>query len=261
MSKNLWIIVAAAAVGGQAAYADSLGTVDMKYIGNGLLKTGLDYRAIEGSTTHAAGIAGNLRHQLQNKTGEAANIEGSPISSFCIELGQYTTGSWARYDMVHLDEAPNPSTSGPGDVQYGTQIVNRINAVLRAAIDLGFINDRLQTTGSSTVDNQSAVQLGIWEAIWESTDSSLNLASGNSKLMNNANSSMAGVMSSTNSLLAGANAYLQNLGNLQRISGLRALVNSNFQDQLVVVPLPTAAFAGFGLLGGAVAVRRIRAAR
>lgn len=261
MSKNLWIIVAAAAVGGQAAYADSLGTVDMKYIGNGLLKSGLDYRAIEGATTHVASVAGNLRHQMQNKTGEAAWIDGSPLSTFCIELGQYTSGSFARYDVVHLDEAPNPATSGPGDVQYNAQIVNRINAVLRSAIDLGFLDERLQTTGSSTANNQSAVQLAIWESIWESTDSNLNLASGNSKLMNNANNSMSGVMSSTNSLLAGANAYLQNLGNLQYISGLRALVNNNFQDQLVVVPLPTAALAGFGLLGGAVAVRRIRASR
>ena len=43
-----------------------------------------------------------------------------------------------------------------------------------------------------------------------------------------------------------------------RIHGLRAVVAQGQQDMLYVVPLPTAALAGLGLLGGIAGVRTIR---
>lgn len=260
MIRKAILFAGAVGLASSAAFADSLGTVQMRYIGNGMIKSGLNYRAIEGGTTHSASRAGNLRYQTRNATGQADNFAGSPLSSFCIELAQHTNSSYRTYNVVDLSQAPNPSGNGPDHSQFTTGVISRINAVLRAAIDLGYIDAQLQTTATSTANNQAAVQLGIWEAIWESTDSSLNLASGNSKLVNNSYNSMSGVMSSANQLVSGANTYLLNLGGLQFVSGLRALTNDTYQDQLVVVPLPTAAWAGLGLLGFVVGIRRLRKA-
>lgn len=161
---------------------------------------------------------------------------------------------------MSLSEAPNPSGGGPDDTTYNATVIDRIHAVLRAAIDMGYINDRLQTTASSSAEKMAAVQLGIWESIWEE-GATLDLTAGNSKLNNNANSSMSGIMSAASGLFAQANLHLIAQGGFQRINGLMALTNSGSQDQLVVVPLPLASLAGFGLLGGTLAVRRLRAAR
>lgn len=260
MTRSMILLAGVAVLSTSSAFADSLGTVQMKYVGNGMLKSGLNYRATEGGTTHSASKAGSLGYQTRNATGQAENLPGSPMVSFCIELAQATSNGYRTYDLVDLSEAPNPSGNAPGDTEFTAGIINRIHAVLRAAIDLGYIDARLQATATSNASNQSAVQLGIWEAIWESTDSSLSLASGNSKLLNNNSSSMSSVRSAANSLMASANSYLLNLGGLEYVGGLRALTNRHYQDQLVVVPLPSAGFATIGLAGMMLAARRMRSA-
>ena len=43
-----------------------------------------------------------------------------------------------------------------------------------------------------------------------------------------------------------------------RLNGLKAMVSEGQQDMLYVVPLPPAALAGLGMLGGIAGVRTIR---
>jgi len=42
------------------------------------------------------------------------------------------------------------------------------------------------------------------------------------------------------------------------VSGLVAMLNADSQDQLFIVPLPTAAFAGLMMLGGLAGAKRLR---
>lgn len=258
--KNMITAAAIAAVTATAAHADSLGTFDMKYVGGGLLKGGLDYQAVDtDSSVNTAGVAGELRHTTRNRTG-AANDLPVTFSSFCIELQQHTSGDWNDFQVRSLLEAPNPDRNGPGDTGYGQQIQMRVHAVVRAAIDQGLINDRLQPTDNANRGNMAAVQLSIWEAIWE-LNGDLDLADGTSRLdnhnfeRNNAmNDAFNGIMNQANSLLAlGRNDF-----NSYKVAGLVALTSSGAQDQLAIVPLPPAAFAGLGLLGAAGVVRRLR---
>jgi len=251
------------ALAGSVASADSLGTLEMKYNGGGMLRSGLNYQGIEstsgGNVTHAAGVAGELKHETRNRTGAAANLP-QYISSFCIELGQFTQSGYNNFDVVSIIEAPNPASNGPGDNVYGVEVQRRIHSVLRAAIDAGMIDARLQPASGSTAAEMAAIQLGIWEAIWE-TGSTLDLASGNSTLVGHDFGATNALNTALASLSASANNYIaleaDDFGTF-KVAGLVALTSSNAQDQLAVVPLPPAAFAGLGLLGAAGVVRRLR---
>ena len=258
--KNLLTAIAIAAATATAAHADSLGTFDMKYVGGGLFKGGLQYRATDtDGSVRTASTAGELRHTTRNRT-RAANDLPVSFSSFCIELEQHTTGSWTDFQVRSILEAPNPERHGPGDAGYGQQIQKRVHAVVRAAIDQGIITEKLQPTASSTRDNMAAVQLAIWEAIWEQ-NANLDLGDGTSRLAGDAADRNNAMTSALNGVLSQANGFLS-LGrsdwNSFKVAGLVALTGSGAQDQLAIVPLPPAAFAGLGLLGLAGTVRRLR---
>lgn len=251
------------AIAGSVASADSIGSFEMKYNGGGMLRSGLNYQAIEstsgGNVTHASSVAGELKHQTRNRTGAATSLP-QYLSSFCIELGQFTQSGYNDFEVVSIIEAPNPESNGPGDNAYGADVQRRIHAVVRSAIDAGYIDARLQPASGTTSAEMAAVQLGIWEAIWE-TSSDFDLSNGNSTLQghnfgatNALNTALASLsLSATNYIALEASDF-----GVFKVNGLVALTSANAQDQLAIVPLPPAAFAGLGLLGAAGVVRRLR---
>ena len=156
------------------------------------------------------------------------------FKGFCIELQQTQSGP-RTYQVKTIDQAPNPSP-GAGGPAYDAADEAEVHAVIAAAIRLGWINSDL--SANVVTDLQlSAIQGQIWKVVLD-------------------NSVVTG-----DGMVAGEMVTLQNeIANdtSARVNGLVAMLNATSQDQLFVVPLPTALFAGLMTLGGIGGVSRIR---
>lgn len=228
--KNTMIkITAMACIAGCTALA-SADTVTMKYTGN----SGLNTVSLAGGTANNGSYAaGHLNYQIQG---------GGSYHTFCIELTQHTNGSYRVYEIVNLADAPNPGSN------YGQATADLVIGVIAKAVDLNWIDTSLQATPSSgmsaedNADRMSAIQGAIWAALFGATPTS-----GDTDVANNLTT--LGAQSLNNATFT----LMKNR--------LRAAVNDGAQDQLYIVPLPTSALAGLGLLGGIAGVRSIRRRR
>ncbi len=199
----------------------------------------LDYTGIVGGTNATVAridssnyYAGHMTHMITS--GDRA---GESFNTFCIEVGEYATNGSATYEIIDLADAPNPGS------YYGQARADAVNAIVANAVDMGWIDSNLQAVSSDTslnLQRMGAIQAAIWEALGH--DFSANHWR-------------------TDNGLAARYAELMNentFDSSRRLAGLRAVVAQGQQDMLYVVPLPTAALAGLGLLGGLAGVRTIR---
>ncbi len=165
----------------------------------------------------------------------AGQFSGGSFSTFCIEL-QNTLGGSRSYDVTGIQNSPNPSP-GNGGPQYDSADEAEVHAVVAAAIRLGWINDDLSAGANATNTRLAAIQGQIWKVVLD-----LAVVTGNGSV----GTEMAALQSEiTNDPSA-------------TVAGLRAMLNANSQDQLFVVPLPTAALAGLLTLGGFAGIKRLR---
>ncbi|MGV6813726.1 MAG: hypothetical protein ACWA5W_01810 [Phycisphaerales bacterium] len=201
-------------------------TVDVRYTG---VAGGWNasHLRVEGGTYYA----GHMNHEFTS--GDRA---GETFSTFCIDFAEHANTSGATYQIVDIADAPMPGTP------YGQTIANRINAVVANAAALGWIDNRLQADVNQTgyLAKMGAIQAAIWEAFGSDID--VDDSRTYSSLANYYN------------ILMDDNTF----DDSARLSGLRAIVAQGQQDMLYVVPLPPAAFAGLGMLGGIAGVRTIR---
>jgi len=165
----------------------------------------------------------------------AGQFSGGSFSTFCVELQNTLVGS-RTYDIAAIHDAPNPAP-GSGGPQYDAADEAEVNAVIAAAIRLGWINSDLSAGANATNTRLAAIQGQVWKVVLD------------------------------NAVVTGNGAVATAMSNLQTeinsdpsatVAGLRAMLNADTQDQLFVVPLPTAAFAGLLTLGGLVGVKRLR---
>ena len=228
MNKMSYIGTAIVALGiASTASADS---VVMKYAGN----TGLNSVSVSGNGSHSAG---HLTYNIQNV--------GS-YNTFCIETAQNTSSSYLTYEIVNLADAPTPGSP------YGQAKADAVVQIIANAIDMGWIDMSLQATpgalnAAANADRMSAIQALIWDAL---------VGDGNAA----PSSGDAGTQANISSLLAFVPAQNSNTYNIMQ-SRLRAAVNDGAQDQLYVVPLPSAAWASLGMLGMCAGVRSIKRRR
>lgn len=175
--------------------------------------------------------AGHIVHTIAS-----GSQAGSEFRTFCIELGQNVGSGTTVYDIVALTEAPVPGT------KYTTGQANMISAVVANAMMLGWIDSKLQADDSQSdyLARMGAIQAAIWEAVGGAVDI-------------NASGTSASLRAAYNVLMDA-----QSFDSSLRMSGLRALTNQTRQDQLIVVPLPPAAFAGMGMLAVGFGVRAVR---
>lgn len=169
--------------------------------------------------------------------GQFVGPAGSSFNTFCIELDQGASTAMKPYDIVDLASAPNPAAGGANPnapSAYGSAIATNIRKVVASAIALGWINADLSATVLTTNARLAAIQGEIWKAIYGNVSYS-------------SNSEVATLVTRVNGGLDGSH-----------VAGLRAMVSSSAQDQLYVVPLPPAAFAGLATLVGIAGVSRIR---
>jgi len=179
-------------------------------------------------------------------TGAGQFASGS-FATFCLEIDQ-SAGS-GTYQIVDVAAAPNP-TGGANPNQpnsYGSIIAGRIGVAVKAGILANWIGSDLSliSSGNATTDNErmAAIQAAVWEAIYDT----------------GAFSNMTGqVVTTTGGLNARWTELSAFFGNNGVVAGLRGIVNANRQDQLYIVPLPPAAFAGLATLVGVAGVARLR---
>ena len=224
MKNTLIKLAAIACIAGFGAVV-SAGTVTMKYTGN----TGLNSVTIPSNGSYSAG---HLSYQVQG---------GGTYNTFCIEVAEYTNSSYRVYDIVNLADAPDPGSN------YGQAKADAVVAIIAKAVDMGWINTSLQATpgaldAENNADRMSAIQASIWSALFGASTPT---------------SSDSDVNNNIQSLLSLAPAENTSTFYLMQ-SRLRAAVNDGAQDQLYVVPLPTSALAGLGMLGGIAGIRIVR---
>lgn len=157
------------------------------------------------------------------------------FSGFCIELQNIVETGAHIYDVDFISNGPNPSP-GSGGPAYDAADEAEVNAVVAAAISLGWINNDL-SANTATDMQLSAIQGQIWKVVLDTS-----VVTGNG--------AVAVEMATLQAQIA--------LDPTGTVSGLRAMLNADTQDQLFVVPLPTGVFAGLITLGGLAGVRRAR---
>lgn len=254
-----------AVLAGSAASA-SADTVNMTFVGVGAGRSGqISY---DGGTTFHGTFAGILNQSFSGPaTGLGTALVGQTLQSYCIELEGLTFAT-RNMEITSVSNAPvdpagNPNFNGP----YGAVRAARVAAVMGAAFNAGWIDARIQSTGLMTNARAAAIQLLVWESLFEPGSNAnpvgWDLTNGNFQTTGFAGAAaeVAAIVGDVATLFAGG----------YRFSGLRALVgqtngngsHTDIQDQLVVIPLPPAAWAGLGTLGavfGLSVVRRRRLA-
>lgn len=161
---------------------------------------------------------------------------GGTFATFCIELQGIANGSQS-YEIDSIRNAPDPSPGLGG--AYDSADEAEVNAVVAAAIRLGWINSDLSLNAASN-HQLAAIQGMIWKVVLDEA-----------------------VVTGENATVASHMATLQaeiDLDPNATVDHLRAMVSADSQDQLYIVPLPTAAFAGLITLAGIGGYKRIRRA-
>lgn len=222
MKKGIAIALVCATT---ASFA-SADTVDVRYTGIAGGSSAMHLQV--GSGTY---YAGHMNHQFTS-----GSNSGDRFSSFCIDFAERASTSGATYQIVDIADAPMPGTP------YGLVIAGKINAVVANAAALGWIDNRLQADTEQTdyLAKMGAIQAAVWEAFGS------DVKVGNSRTSNS--------LENYYNTLMDDNTFNSSL----RLNGLKAIVADGQQDMLYVVPLPPAAFAGLGMLGGIAGFRTIR---
>lgn len=230
-----------AVMAGIASAAASASTMTLKFTGvNPGVNVKYSYNG-SGWTTTAAGLF---------------TWQGG-VKTFCTQLNEFISNNQTvTFNVVSAEQVPD--AQAPGSPNPGP--MGSIKAtVLR---DLYARNYDIGTLGSDAIA-AAAFQVVVWEITHETLAqgqdaqafaASLSMLNGTFKLKSDTDAAV----------LAAANALLASLGggsngnDFLAFDGLRGLTHIEFQDQLIVVPLPASALlAGLGLLGAGVLRRRV----
>lgn len=189
-----------------------------------------------GGTINDTFNAGQFMFQYTDVGGDRGlgQFSGGTFGTFCIELQQVAPGS-TTYDITNVRNSPNPQPGLGG--AYDAADEAEVEAVVAAAIRLGWINSDLSNNGASNAQ-LAAIQGMIWQVVLDEAVVSAEIAS--------VATQMAALQSEVNNDPSASIAHL------------RAMVNADSQDQLFIVPLPTAALAGLITLAGIGGIKRLR---
>lgn len=193
------------------------------------------------NTANGGGVdtfrAGQFLFQYTDVGGDRGigQFAGGTFTTFCIEL-QFVVNGPQPYDINEISDAPDPSP-GPGGPQYDQADENEVNAVIAAAIGLGWLNYDI-SVNTATNAQLAAVQGMIWEVVLDSS------------VVTVINAGVAAELT----ILQAAIALDPNA----TTPFLFAMTSADSQDQLFMVPMPMAAWAGLFTLGGLAGVKRLR---
>lgn len=216
-----------------------------------------------------------LRHTWTGGTNAAAQYNGT-VYTFCMDRNQVQGGNpqpLPTFTLGRVTDAPNPTSgniSNPS-ARYTTDQERRLNAVMTAARNAGYLNSLGQFNTSAGTSAASAIQALVWESLWEVTNSGTtatgatwNLTTGSFQVTNRGTGTAwaNGVSTVVNTLITAATSIYNDVNSPLLV---RALISggelNSGQDQAVMVPLPPAAFAGLGTLAGVIGIGYIRRRR
>ncbi len=166
--------------------------------------------------------------------GDASNPTGD-FKSFCVELDQtLSLGNTFTYEIIATSEGPKPGLA------LGAGPMGQTKADMLAKLWAAHFDQALLSNA-----NAAAFQVAVWEIVYD----------GNLDLFDGGFQARYTNLGSAPVFVQTAQSWLDGLGNLTEMAALRVMSNGSRQDQLVMVPLPAAAWAGLSLIG-AVAMRR-----
>lgn len=251
MSNRIGALVAIAAIGitGSIASADQ---VDMRFQGVGAGRA-VSVQYWVGSTkvldTHT--FAGSLVHEFRSTTSGGTNTLGAnQISTFCVDILEHVDSRWQTMEVRSLSSVPVDENAIVGP--FNSSRVERLGQLYSLGLSNGLLNGNggwanNNVTSDTNRDTAAAWQLLVWE-----------LAFGNADEANwaeNGTLRVGGVSTNVRNFFTSLrNAAM----NMDATTGLRAASRGRVQDQLVVIPLPPAAYAGMGLLGAVIGASYIR---
>jgi hypothetical protein len=209
-------LIAVVCLAGAPATAD---TVDVRFTSVSSARI----VSVSGTYYNGSLYAGALNHQFANGTGAAAVLSGIR-ATFCTELTQLVNSSYHSFSFVTPANAPNPG-SGMGTVKE------------RALQEIYY---RASTTWSdqqfSNPDLAAGFQALIWKIVYDYNPldkvNSLSFSTGDVRVTG----LNAAALSFANDLITSG------IDSGNRELRLRAVINSTYQDQLILVPIPPAAF-------------------
>jgi len=190
-------------------------------------------------------IVGQMSWDAKNDSGTPALIDGSDsvpdsIMSFCIELGQYVSGSWNIYEKSPVANAVDPGISGkPG---------HKLGSARATALDLLADHFWDEATGPSLI-NAVAFQFAVWEIVHEFAclppnydllnpplSPKLNVSQSRGSFYVNTNPGSGAIRDAIDL----ANNWLNQLATLTADDNLSliALTNSGKQDQIIQYKTP-----------------------
>lgn len=204
------------------------GTVDVEYQG---LKGGSI------STNLGGGGAGAFKWKMISGTSLPYAV-GSTFLSFCIEIQQnIKTSGISTYDVVMPANAPNDGFTNMG--------------AAKADLMAHWFGKYFKGNSWSnwTTDEAKAFQMGVWEIVYENL----------SNIGNVTNTSHAFYITGSSTAKTLAQSWFNDAtwktGNklaLKAMSSPHGNATGKYQDQIVVVPLPLAAYSALPILGALV---------
>lgn len=185
------------------------------------------------SSTEYAGI-----FDFTLNSGNLNTYDADSFVSFCIDVtDSITVGSAHTWNVVSLADAPDQS-SGP----MGSTRADALATLLGSNLGTS-LNDAVTVLDDNT--KRAAMQVAIWEVVFESAGGPYKVAEGNAKFTNN------------DTVTAQAQLYLDNIAEIgTKMSGLVGLTSTNTQDFIGQVPIPAAAWLFGSALIGTIAIGR-----
>jgi hypothetical protein len=228
------LVFSAVALVASSSAAFAVNTVEASRVGYGLTQnicvTGSQ---IGGTFTFPVG---QFVYNFRNGVGEGAFLNGDTLT-FCTDLAQDVFPGYSLYNVVPLQNAPDP---GP--------VMGAAKAQAIADVWAAFAGQQFTST-----PHAAAMQMLVWEIVYDFAGTAASLDASNGNVRYQSTASTAGHFNGT---LAIFNSFKTAVGTGGSLSTLRAVTNGDNQDQIVIVPAPGA----LALIGAAafIAVRRNR---
>jgi hypothetical protein len=176
--------------------------------------------------------------------GTAANPVGlqGAFTSFCIDLKDWVSiGGTFTYNLADLKSAPIQNGTNTG---INAGLAGGMGADKADVLSLLFGQHYNDVVDAATA---GAFQAAIWEIVYE--DAVPTFSTYDVTTLNPSSSTRGFKVNTPTSVTAKANEWLRNLDGSGARMSLAAITSSTYQDQIVIVPTPSAVTAGFGLLG------------
>lgn len=258
--------LAVCAIGSLAhATSESFDQVNMRFNGIGAGRAvGIQFWVGSTKVLDENVFAGSLNHDFstQAQVGVGAVDENSPgnalngrtIGTFCTDILENVDSRWRTNNLANVIQAP--TTQNAANSAMGFDKSNRLAQLYNYGQHAGLINGAggwADATGSPTSrDKAAAWQLLVWEIVFGDA--------------NDPNWESNGALRVTGLSTSVRNYFAQfrdlSTSYSSEMAGFRAASRPGSQDQLVIIPLPPAVYAGAGMLGlvmGAKYMRRRQA--